>query len=152
MNDAGYDISNFDKDYWSLKTHRGVIFHAGEKYSAGKLHLTDKNGTKDSKNHFYCNIISDETCNDEINNYFKDNQYGKEIDVKYDEIKLMVPVFIFLHRKEKLIYEINYQGKTIYSHEYFINKFHRKKMNLFIFTVLLIVNSIGFGIIFHNTK
>ena len=136
---------NFHKEYHELKSYSGISYNAHCKYCSGLLHLN----SNDPKMHFHCDLIIKDSCFNEITKYFgADKQYGQNISVKYVEIDYHLPVFIFIKTKEKLIYEIAHDGKVIFSYDYFINKFATEQRNLFIFTVFLILNTIGFCIIY----
>ena len=134
--------TDVDVDYNKLKSYSGVTIYNNQSKSAHVLRL----GSNDSKYEtFECSIggillDADDDCDEELRSYFgRGNTYDKNISVKHYKL---YPTF-------NLIYEIRHNNETIFSYDYFINKYHQQQKNAIIYAIYLIVNTLVFCIFYH---
>lgn len=146
-------MQNFNVDYNQLKDYSGEsIPSVSSGRSGGVSYLVLKKNKQGMS--FICSPLDTkiDDCYKELEEYFgRGERYGKNLSVKYGEIQQfrMIAFFMPVIFQEKVIYEIKYNDKIIYSYDYFINKFSMQQRNLWIFAVYLILNSVVFCIFYH---
>ncbi|MBR0212031.1 MAG: hypothetical protein IJQ55_00335, partial [Alphaproteobacteria bacterium] len=133
--------TDVDVDYNKLKSYSGVTIYNNQSKSAHVLRL----GSDSKYETFECSIGGilldvDDDCDEELRSYFgRGNTYDKNISVKHYKL---YPTF-------NLIYEIMHNNKTIFSYDYFINKYHQQQKNAILFAIYLIANTLVFCIFYH---
>ena len=140
-------LIDFNVDYNQLKKFSGRVedsYYGPGSISTYDFTLVTGLNKKNNKN-FVC-FPKYDACYKEKSKY-----YRKNISVKYAEFSVSFPVAgiipAFIDRR--VIYEIEHNGKIIYSYNYFINKYSQQQRNLRIFAIYLIVNSLVFCIFYQ---
>ena len=170
---ASYMLANFNgfftdarREYHELKSFSGILFEPSVCNRRGsscgeRIFLKSPEGDSidlksgEQYSDFYCDRFLGGSCNKELQKHFgKPSVYlrGEVVTVKYAEFRNYEDAFPFITSKGRLVYEISHDGKIIYPHEYFIEKYYAGKKSFFIFTIFLLGITIGFGVIYKNIK